>query len=137
MEKETLERAPKEQVKADSNRRGGAAESPTEKQIDYLLALAESVGVRVDVSNVKEKHTASEIIDALKVLRQHGLGKSEAATGGHGWKLGFDIAMTIVARSYANRRINPAMAETFWDDVKAFHATYQAKAAQQIATHIV
>ena len=119
MEQKELDSAPTEQ--GERKRRGSAAESgPTEKQIDYLLALAESVGVRVDVSNVKEKHTASEIIDALKVLRQHGLGKSEAAASGHGQNPGFDIATAIVSQSYGRRGLNPAMAETFWKDVKTF-----------------
>ena len=91
-------REQQEQRNAATKDTASAADSgPTEKQIDYLLALAESVGVRVDVSNVKEKRTASEIIDALKVLRQHGLGNTEAASGGHGQNPGFDIATTKFA----------------------------------------
>ena len=50
---------------------------PSEKQEAFINDLAAFLGIEVDVAKIKDKRTASEIIDALQTLRQNGLGKSE------------------------------------------------------------
>lgn len=119
----------------ETNGKGIAAKpKPSEKQKTYIVSLAKTVGLKVDVSTIRDKESASRFIERLKQL------SSQMNGNGHAHELrdkriAFGMATKLMFRRYSEQQKDPTKWKRFWKDVHAFYKAYQEE--QELATNRV
>jgi len=126
MEEVVLEKVEKEKVdrlEARYHEAGNSMKAPSEKQKAYMITLARTVGLRFNVSKIRDKAKASQLIERLKALNRQMNGKSLEAEL-RDKRVAFGMATKLVFRRYQEQQKEPMKWKRFWADVEAFYRTY-------------
>lgn len=100
---------------------------PSQKQKTYIFALARTVGMRIDVSNL-DKKKASELIDRLKTLSQKKNGNGNGYENNfqeRDKRIGFGMATKLIFQKYLELHLKNRGSKEFWEEVEEFYKEYQ------------
>lgn len=135
MQEAVLEKVEKEKAdeqwnkfhEAEASENGSSA---SERQKAYIVTLARTVGLRMDISKVQSRDEASRLIENLKLLsrRMNGNGFS---TDLRDKRVAFGMATKLVFRKYMDRHKEVRRSKKFWQEVQQFYRDYQQN--QEIA----
>ena len=118
-----------EQVVVQQHRREGskpdgeksAAEQPSEKQKQYILALARTAGLKVDMSSIADREKAARLIERLKLL----VAKMTTEDGSmRDRRVAFGLATKLVFQLYVEQSRSPLKYKRFWRDVLGLYTEY-------------
>ena len=117
MEEEVLNSVQKHDTE---DRRGS---EPSRLQRGYILTLAKSVGLKVDVSKIESKERASRAIDSLKLLnrRMNGTAFHDQERNR---RAAFGLATKLFFKRYSDQQRDPLKWKQFWKDVQKFYRRY-------------
>lgn len=102
---------------------------PSPKQIAYIISLAKTVGLRINIEKIDNTVKASSLIEKLKTLsRQINNGFDN---GARDKKVAFGMATKLVFKKYLDMHKDYRKAKSFWKEVDELYKQYQAK--QEIA----
>lgn len=115
----------------EANGKAGNAE-PTPQQKGYIAALARAAGLSVDVSKVRDRQSASTLIERLRLLARRSNGNGFDAEQ-RDRRIAFGMATKLVFRRYLDQQKDPAKWKQFWKDVHAFYKSYQTEQEAAVA----
>lgn len=99
---------------------------PSERQKGYITALAKNVGLKIDITKVKDKKEASVIIERFKQLNRQMNGNAYGNNNDlRDKKVAFGLATKLVFRQYSEKQKDPIRFKKFWTDVQKFYKAYQ------------
>ena len=104
---------------------------PSEKQKEYIVALAKEVGLEVDVSRLKDRKKASLLIDRLKQLNRQMNGHSNER------KAAFGFATQLVFGKFVENGKDPVKYKRFWKDVRHFYEEYTKHQDIQMSKEVI
>lgn len=108
---------------------------PSEKQIAYIVSLARSVGLRIDIAKIDSNLKASSLIERLKMLSRQMNGYS-AMNELRDKKVAFGMATKLVFKKYLDRHRDYRKSKSFWKEVEEFYRQYQEKQDIPIGLHL-
>jgi hypothetical protein len=106
-----------------------AASTPSDRQKTYILTLAKTVGMKVDIATIRDKASASRFIETLKVLstRMHGHAGPRYDGDVRDKRIAFGMAAKLIFRKYLDRHKEFRRSEKFWNEVDEFYREYQRR----------
>ena len=110
----------------------GRGEEPTRLQRGYILTLAKSVGLRVDVTKIESKEQASRAIDRLKLLNSR-MNGSSFHDDSRDSRAAFGMVTKLMFRRYSAQQRDPLKWKQFWKDVTKFYRRYLEEQEHAIA----
>lgn len=110
------------------NKEGKNIRKPSKKQIAYIVSLARSVGLRIDIAKIDSNVKASSLIERLKLLSRQMNGNS-AMYELRDKKVTFGMATKLVFKKYLDRHRDYRKSKSFWKEVEEFYRQYQEKQA--------
>lgn len=120
IEKDRMDEQWQKQQEADAEENGSSA---SEKQKAYIVTLARTVGLRMDISKVQSREEASRLIENLKLMskRQNGNGFS---TDLRDKRVAFGMATKLLFKKYIDRHKEVRRSKKFWQEVAEFYRDY-------------
>ena len=120
-----IQQVPHHQAESGSDNESG----PSDRQKTYILTLAKTAGLRVDVSTIRDRHSASRFIETLRLLskRMHGSGTDY---GLRDRRIAFGMATKLIFHKYLDRHKEFRRSEKFWHEVAEFYGEYQKRQEQ-------
>lgn len=113
-------------IESKESKESKNAKKPSEKQIAYIVSLARSVGLRIDIAKIDSNLKASSLIERLKMLSRRMNGYS-AINGLRDKKVAFGMATKLVFKKYLDRHRDYRKSKSFWKEVEEFYRQYQEK----------
>lgn len=105
---------------------------PSQKQIAYIISLAKSVGIRINIEKIDSNTKASSLIQKLKLV-------SQQINGSNGYELrdkrvAFGMATKLVFRKYMDMHKDYKKSKSFWKEVEELYQQYQERQKTAIAS---
>jgi hypothetical protein len=102
--------------------------SPSDRQKTYILTLAKTVGLKVDVSTIRDRDSASRFIERLRLLsrQMHGSAPDYEARDR---RIAFGMATKLIFAKYLDRHKEFRRSEKFWNEVEELYREYHKRQA--------
>jgi len=115
--------------------KNNSVKKPSERQIAYIVSLAKTVGLRIDIGRIDNIAKASSIIERMKMLsRIRQLNGFNNGNEIRDKRIAFGMATKFIFKKYLDWHKDYRKLKGFWKEVEEFYRQYQER--QEMATKL-